>query len=378
MANIVVIDDDPQLLDLLSLTLGRAGHEVTVVNRPQEGLVILREERPDLLILDVMMPGMSGHDVCRQVKSDPALSDLPVLILTARGQEVDREAALAAGADAYLAKPVTNQELVERVNELLGPGRARGEQQGVLVGVFGLRGGVGRTTLAVNLAVALRTLSEQPVALLDFSPAGGQAAVHLRLKTDESWADLTGAERVGEMVPERMATHESGLRLLAAPADPVSATAPTAALASAMLKELQRKHLFTVVDLPAVLNPATTTTLTLADLVLHVVTPELIAIRQATHAQKALDGPAYRHAQQAIILNHNVAEAQLPRAAVERALRGKIAFEIGYDAEQGPALARGQLLSLTPAATPLPAGVRRLASALWQRARTAGLSVEAS
>jgi pilus assembly protein CpaE len=376
MANIVVIDDDQQLLDMLSLTLGRVGHDVTVVNRPQEGMVILREERPDLLILDVMMPGMSGHDVCRQVKADPALSDLPVLILTARGQEVDRQAALAAGADAYLSKPVTNQELVDRVNELVGPDRARGERQGVVIGVFGLRGGVGRTTLAVNLAVALRTLSEQPVALVDFSPAGGQAAVHLRLRTDDSWANLSGADQVEELLPEVLSTHESGLRLLAAPPDPVSAAVPSAILTGAIVKELRRKHLFTVVDLPAVLNPATTTTLTLADLVLHVVTPELIAIRQATHAQRALDGAPYRHAQQAIILNHNAPEAQLPRAAIERALRGKIAFEIGYDAEQGPALARGQLLPLTPAASPLPAGVRRLASALWQRARTAGLAVE--
>ena len=368
MARIVVIDDDRQLLDLLSLTLGRAGHEVLMVNRPQDGLGLLADESPDLLILDVMMPGMSGHDLCRRVKSDPALAELPILILTARNQEVDRQAALAAGADAYLAKPVTSgvETLLKTVYQAgVNADRVTLPRMVALLA----------ENLAVNLAVALRALSEQPVGLIDFSPAGGQAAVHLRLKSDVTWADLT-ADLKNQALSDALVTHSSGVRLLAAPDGPVAADAPGASLADAILQAVRRMHLFTVVDLPAVLNNATTATLKQADLILHVVTPELIAIRQATHAQRILSAPAYRKAQQAIVLNHPIARAQLPRPTVERALQDKIAVEIGHDVEQGTALAAGRLLPLVPAASPLPAGMRRLASALWQQARHSGLAAQ--
>jgi DNA-binding response OmpR family regulator len=119
VANIYVIDDDDQLLRMVGLMLERGGHSPTLINNPAKGLDKIKSEKPDLLVLDVMMPNMSGHDVCRQIRADKDLADLPVLILTARAQEVDRVAALKSGADDYLSKPVTSQDLIQKVDDLL-------------------------------------------------------------------------------------------------------------------------------------------------------------------------------------------------------------------------------------------------------------------
>ena len=184
MANIFVIDDDAQLLQMVGLMLKRGGHTATLINNPFEGLEKLKEAKPDLLILDVMMPGISGHDLTRQIRDTEELAYLPVLILTARAQEVDRVTALKSGADDYMSKPVTSHELMERIDGLLSSKQAVAKpgREGIILSFFSMRGGVGRTTLAVNLATALRRLTREEVCVVDFSPSGGQAAMHLRVQ----------------------------------------------------------------------------------------------------------------------------------------------------------------------------------------------------
>ena len=156
MARIFVIDDDEQLLRMVGLMLERGGHNITLINNPLDGLEQIKADKPDLLVLDVMMPNMSGHDLAREIRADANIEELPILVLTARSQEVDRTTALKSGADDYLSKPVTSQELMERVDNLLAKkGGQTSPETGIIITAFGLRGGVGQTTLAVNLAAAL-------------------------------------------------------------------------------------------------------------------------------------------------------------------------------------------------------------------------------
>lgn len=119
MARIFVIDDDPELLMMVGMILRRAGHDPVLVGDSVEGAERVVREKPDLLILDLMMPHMSGFDVCRRVRRAPELDGLPIIILTARIQESDREAAFAAGASEYMTKPITSRQLVARVEALL-------------------------------------------------------------------------------------------------------------------------------------------------------------------------------------------------------------------------------------------------------------------
>ncbi|MCB8987336.1 MAG: response regulator transcription factor [Ardenticatenaceae bacterium] len=119
MATILVIDDD----ELVSRTLQRAlklyGHQVMVANSGTEGLQTARRHRPDLFILDIMMPGADGYQVCRQIRGDPLLADLPVLFLTAKAKDEDKIEGFRAGGDDYLSKPFNMEELQLRVKAIL-------------------------------------------------------------------------------------------------------------------------------------------------------------------------------------------------------------------------------------------------------------------
>ena len=121
MARIFVIDDDPELLMMVGMILRRAGHETILASDSIEGTERLISENPDLLILDLMMPHMSGFEVCRKIRSTDKVSDLPIMILTARIQESDREAAFESGATDYMTKPITSRQLISRITALLSP-----------------------------------------------------------------------------------------------------------------------------------------------------------------------------------------------------------------------------------------------------------------
>lgn len=369
MARIYVIDDDEQLLRMVGLMLERGGHTTTLISDPVEGLEQVKTGKPDLLVLDVMMPDMSGHDIARQIRAAKGLETLPILILTARSQEVDRATALKSGADDYLSKPVTSQELIERVDRLLHKreNRARPEH-GIVITLFGMRGGVGQTTLAVNLASALRRISQEEVCLVDLSPTGGQAAIHLRLQARTTWSDLPGPRDLEwPLLKNRLTIHPSGLRLMAAPGTPQAATEPAPELTEAFLSLLRNHVAFTVVDAPRVFGPTFTNALEASDIALHVLAADVISVQTAVQLERLLSKTGVSFRQKNYILNHVQAEVELPQATVERGLNARVATKINYDPNQPRALSQGVPLTLTSAKSPLPTLVNRLAEVIWQR-----------
>lgn len=125
---ILVIDDETKIVDLLRRGLSYEGYEVEVAYDGESGLAQVRRDPPDLVILDIMMPGLDGVEVCRRLRAE-GWSDLPILILTARDAVPDRVAGLDAGADDYLVKPFAFDELLARVRALLRRRRPSGDAQ---------------------------------------------------------------------------------------------------------------------------------------------------------------------------------------------------------------------------------------------------------
>ena len=117
---ILIVDDEPNIARSLSFALNKDGYDVSIAVDGDQAMAMIRDSKPDVMILDVMMPKMSGYDVCREVKSDAELRDIYVMMLTAKGQKGDLERGLSLGADEYIAKPFSPIKLVARVNELLG------------------------------------------------------------------------------------------------------------------------------------------------------------------------------------------------------------------------------------------------------------------
>lgn len=116
MAKVLVVDDEPNLLHTLRYGLRQAGYEVATAASGEDALTIAAHEKPDIVVLDVMLPGLDGFEVCRQIRANSAV---PILMLTARTDEVDRVVGLEVGADDYLTKPFSTRELLARVKAML-------------------------------------------------------------------------------------------------------------------------------------------------------------------------------------------------------------------------------------------------------------------
>ncbi len=119
VARILVADDDVDIRELVEFKLSTMGHDIVAVGDGAAAVEACRAQKPDLAVLDVMMPGVSGLDAIREIRSDPALADLPVILLTARAQESDVETGFDSGADDYITKPFSPRELASRVEALL-------------------------------------------------------------------------------------------------------------------------------------------------------------------------------------------------------------------------------------------------------------------
>jgi two-component system, OmpR family, phosphate regulon response regulator PhoB len=119
MQRLLVIEDDADIRELVTFKLGQVGYDVQAVGDPRAGLQAVTRVRPDLVVLDVMMPAMSGFDVCRRLRADAATAQLPIIMLTAKVQEADVELGFAAGATDYVTKPFSPRELVSRVQAAL-------------------------------------------------------------------------------------------------------------------------------------------------------------------------------------------------------------------------------------------------------------------
>jgi len=118
---VVCIEDEPEMIDLVRLILGRKGFEVIGANGGVEGLEAVRREKPDLVLLDLMMPDMDGWEVYQQIKADENLRHIPVVVVTAKAQSIDKVLGLhIAKVDDYITKPFGPQELLESIGKILG------------------------------------------------------------------------------------------------------------------------------------------------------------------------------------------------------------------------------------------------------------------
>ena len=119
MPKILIAEDEPDIRDLVAFTLRFAGYEVVAGNNGEEAVQMASREFPDLILLDVRMPRMTGYDACRAIKANPELKDIPVVFLSAKGQESEIQTGLDAGAEEYLLKPFAPDQLTDRVRAIL-------------------------------------------------------------------------------------------------------------------------------------------------------------------------------------------------------------------------------------------------------------------
>jgi len=119
MHRILIVDDEPNIVLALELLMKKEGYEVHAVDDGERAVQAAKELRPDLILLDIMMPKMDGYEVCQRIRSDALLKDVSIIMLTAKGREVEKEKGLALGADHYITKPFSTRQVVMKVKEIL-------------------------------------------------------------------------------------------------------------------------------------------------------------------------------------------------------------------------------------------------------------------
>ena len=117
---ILVVDDEIYIVHILDFSLGMEGYEVMTALDGEQGLEKARNERPDLIVLDIMMPRLDGYETCKMLKAGAETRNIPVILLSAKGRNVDQKVGFEVGADDYITKPFSPRKLVERINTILG------------------------------------------------------------------------------------------------------------------------------------------------------------------------------------------------------------------------------------------------------------------
>jgi len=118
---VLVCDDEPYIVESVSYVVRKAGYEASVAEDGEASLAAARAEHPDLIFLDIMMPKLSGYEVCRRLKQDPSTRDIHIIMLTARGQQEDERKAMELGADEFMTKPFSPRRMRAKLEEILGP-----------------------------------------------------------------------------------------------------------------------------------------------------------------------------------------------------------------------------------------------------------------
>ncbi len=131
LGRILIVDDEPKLIHLVREILMATGYEVLASSSGNPTLEMIAMEQPDLVILDIMLPGMDGYEICYRLRSEPATKKLPILMFSAKAQEIDKETGIKVGADDYLTKPSPPSEIVNRVAKLLAAKKGTATQEKV-------------------------------------------------------------------------------------------------------------------------------------------------------------------------------------------------------------------------------------------------------
>ena len=231
---VLIIDDDLDTLRLVGLMLQKQGYRIVAASSGQQGLELALSELPDLILLDVMMPGMDGYEVARRLRSSEKTVNIPILMFTAKSQLDDKVTGFEAGADDYLTKPTHPTELQAHVKALLArssknkvnPPTSPIEEPAYLIGVLAARGGLGVTSVAANLAASLQKKTAVNVVLAEFRPGRGTLYFDLSLAKASGLTELLNTpstEIKRSLVAEKLIRHPSGVDILAASFQPKDA-----------------------------------------------------------------------------------------------------------------------------------------------------------
>lgn len=312
---ILVIDDHPETLSIIQRVLQQQGYNVLGARSGFRGLALAESENPDLVMVDGMMPEMDGWEVCRQLRGNPRLAEIPIIMFTAVDEAEQKLAGFDAGADDYLTKPTEPDELLERVKTILEnrtpkavaqtqlheplttnirpasepkiplPTTMSFPNEGSITAVLGARGGAGATTLAINLASSMASNGHH-TTLLDLDLAQGHIALYLSQKHQHGLNNVLAQPETQwpQVVQTEISQYNEHLSLLLLHkklADEPVALRPEQV--QNLLQPFIKPNHHLVIDCGHQISPVIESVLSLADQIIVCLRPERVALANARH-----------------------------------------------------------------------------------------------
>ena len=336
---ILIVEDDPASAKLIRWTLVQEGYNVIMSESGPDAHEKAIQYEPDLVIIDVMLKGIDGLTLTRQIRSTPSIMRVPILIVSAKADISDKVAGFEAGADDYLAKPFSPEELLLRVKALLA--RVYGtrmvepdkqpEKEGRVICFFGPKGGVGKTTLLVNLAIALREQSGQSVVVMDADFYFGTVGVHLNIPPTVSIIDIIQSPTfTPETIESALITHkQSGVRVLLNPFFPEQAELVRPDHVQAIITYLTTAYDYVLIDCQSSYDERTLVALENAHDIMLVITPEVGTIKNASRFLELVDKLEMPLESVHLLLNRADSNVGVQPREIERSLGKPIAFQFG-------------------------------------------------
>lgn len=348
--------------------------------RGEDGIQKVRELRPNVVLMDINLPGIDGIAATEAIRTQAPTTQVIMMSVQSEAEYLRR--AMLAGAREFLVKPFSSEELagsIRHVHELArdavvvpgaqagvthGTESGEGDAEGRIVSVFSAKGGVGRTTVACNLAIALRTLTEKKVALVDGSLQFGDVGVLMNIQGGKTISDLAPhlASLETEVLEGILISHSSGVRVLLAPPRPEMMELIPAEAFKRILHKLRQSYDFVIVDTWPTFQDTVLTALDLSDRIILLFTLEMTAIKNVKLFLEVADALGYHSDKLLLAANRADGAGGIRIADVEESLRRRIPIRLVSDERLATyALNRGVPFVVSNAESPLAQGVFSMA-----------------
>ncbi len=355
---ILIVDDHHETLDIIVMTVQSYGYEAVFTHSPVKALKMATVERPDLALVDMNMPEMSGLEVVRRLRSNPVVSEIPIIMFTAEDHPDQKKAGFAAGVDDYLIKPVPPDEMVARIEEMLeglephaasqnkrtvimqssSSDEERKADQGI-IGVLGASGGVGTTVTALNLATIFAS-SGRPATLVDMDMKQGHIALYLNKRPTKSLNNLAENKNLqARDVIAQVMTPSKKLRLLMAHSNVDSSLPMLDGEQTAVMLNTLRSDQYLICDIGIGISPATLPVVKQADHLILCLRAERISLTVTRHLIKSLKENMRSTSRLHLFLLDKT--GGIPKDAAERFIKQSITAVIPHEKRMTNAVNKG-------------------------------------
>ncbi len=353
---ILIVDDEMDTISYLRLALAPLNFQVIPAINGTEALQLAQSQKPDLIILDVMMPDLDGFEVTRRLRASSETSNIPILMFTAKTQITDQIAGFNSGVDIYLTTPVHTVELQANVKALLAhrAQTATGPlEKHYVIGILGTKGGLGVSTLVLNLALSLAQRSKKNVIAVELRPGSGTWGIELNLPNVDGLANILRkdpSEITTTLISDQLVKTPFGIRVLLASNKPSDAgLISNTSQRDILLQELPQLAPYILLDIGTHVVPGFDTLVDICNEIILVTEPQPITVKLTKYIIEELQHKGFGTEKllSVVTINRTRADMILPQSQIEAELGQPPVIGMIPAAEQAFAAARKSIPLIT-------------------------------